>query len=88
MKDPSSGPFNTKAFRFSLRVENELGSIGIIFQIPQWDGLFYTFPPFPLPIRVIEKIKREGSDMIFMVIFWPLQRWFSDLMDMTWGQYI
>lgn len=58
------------------------GSIGDAFQLCWQHVLFYAFPPFPLLVRVIEKARREGSDMMILLVpFWLCQIWFPMLVE-------
>lgn len=48
-----------------------------------WNNcLFYAFPPFPVILRVLRKIRNEGSKGIVIVPYWPAQAWFPIFKDM------
>lgn len=49
----------------------------------QQHALFYAFLLFSLLVRVIEKVRRQGSGTILLVPFWPCQIWFPMLMDVS-----
>ena len=48
-----------------------------------WTKMFpYAFPPFSLIPRVLSKIRKEGTTMIFVAPTWQSQAWYSVLLSM------
>ena len=52
-----------------------------VFRHP-WDDLdVYTFPPFPLVIRVVTRVRESlRLAMTLVVLLWPEKEWFADLL--------
>lgn len=64
----------------------EFFSLGNAFQL-FWEGiLFYAFTPFLLLIRIIEKARRDKSEIILVTPFWPSKSDFQVLWrSQGWG---
>ncbi|XP_011858425.1 PREDICTED: uncharacterized protein LOC105555982 [Vollenhovia emeryi] len=67
---------NTKCSRY-VSWKRDPGAMAIdAFTINWRQFYFYAFPPFSVILRVLEKIKAEGSRGIVVVPKWPAQAWY------------
>ena len=50
--------------------------------IHKWDPLSYLFPPVPLIMKTLQKVKREQIQAILIVPEWPSALWWPILQGM------
>lgn len=73
---------NTKCTRYVSWIRDP-GAIAIDAFTIDWRPFhFYAFPPFSIILRVLEKIRAEGSRGIVVVPKWPAQAWYPVYMAM------
>lgn len=77
---------NTKC-KLYVSWKRDPGSITVdAFTINWKNYFFYAFPPFSIILKVLVKIKQEGSRGIVIVPNWPTQAWYPLYMDMLVSQ--
>ncbi|XP_048037449.1 uncharacterized protein LOC125262674 [Megalobrama amblycephala] len=60
--------------------------LGLDAMVQTWPRLrLYAFPPIALLPGVLEKVRREGANLILVAPFWPTRIWFSDLVSLLNG---
>jgi hypothetical protein len=48
-----------------------------------WSGMFaYAFPPIPIIHKVIQKVRKDQSEMILITPYWPTRTWFNPLLEL------
>jgi hypothetical protein len=74
---------NAKCKAFITRVPDK-HAIGWDALQMNWDNLdTYAFPPFPLIMKVLQKVKRSHNmHMTLIVLMWQSQGWFPTLLEM------
>nr|XP_060639431.1 uncharacterized protein LOC132779779 [Anolis sagrei ordinatus] len=83
-------PQNTKCGLFCARCHPlpQIGCLGDAF-LHNWGGrLVYAFPPFPLLLRVIAKIRRDNAHCVLVTPWWPRQPWFAPLLQLSRNNFL
>lgn len=53
----------------------------------RWNSwFFYAFPPFPIILKVLRKIKQEKASGIVVVPYWPAQPWYPVFLQLLIGK--
>ena len=47
-----------------------------------WDNVCYLFPPVPLILKVLQKVKMEKVQAVLIVPMWPSALWWSVLQEL------
>lgn len=85
--DIFASPHNTKCSLFFTRTGRSMRSLEDAFTT-WWDShLLYLFPPLPLVLRTVLKIRRDHSNCILVAPWWPRQPWFPILLNMAADHY-
>ncbi len=67
---------------FSLLPDAQAAGIDALAQ--NWRGfLLYGFPPIPLLLKVLNKIRVEEASVILVAPKWPRRPWYSHLLHMS-----
>ena len=78
--DLFSSPHNKRLDRFvSWKPCKEATHIDA-FSISWNYAVTYSFPPFSLVWKVLQKFRREGNIMLLVAPLWPTQSWFPEIM--------
>ncbi|CAJ0938692.1 unnamed protein product, partial [Ranitomeya imitator] len=75
---------NSKVPKFIAR-SHDSAAIGADALVHSWRQfqLPYIFPPLPLLLRVIKKIRAEGIPVILIAPDWPRRAWYAELVQLV-----
>lgn len=69
---------------FSLAESGSLGQDALAHPWPH--TLLYAFPPLPLILSTLQRILRDGHQVLLVAPFWPARTWFPLLHSLCTGQ--
>lgn len=74
---------NRKCQQFCSFLNHSPGSVVDTFLLPWGHHLMYAFPPFALVHKVLLKMRRKKTSVIFIGPAWPQQHWYTKLQELS-----